>query len=50
MRTCCSPFPPKSSFGPLGNSIVLPFMYVPSYTGPWLVWGTNKGERAEQAL
>jgi hypothetical protein len=25
-------------------------MYVPSYTGPWLVQGTNEGEQAEQAL
>ncbi len=31
-------------------AIVLPLMYVPSYTGPWLVRGTNEGERAERAL
>ena len=35
---------------PLIVAIVLPLMYVPSCTGPWLVRGTNKRERAEQAL
>ena len=37
-------------FEPLILAIVLPLMHVPSYTGPWLVRGTNEGERAEQAL
>ena len=37
-------------FEPLIVAIVLPLMYVPSYTGPWLVRGTNEGERSEQAL
>ena len=37
-------------FEPLIIAIVLPLMHVPSYTGPWLVWGTNEGEQAEQAL
>jgi hypothetical protein len=37
-------------FEPLILAIVLPLMHVPSYTGPWLVRGTNDGEQAEQAL
>ena len=37
-------------FEPLIVASVLPLMHVPSYTGPWLVLGTNEGEQAEQAL
>ncbi len=44
------PFWTARQFEPLIVAIVLPLMYAPSYTGPWLVWGTNKGEQAEQAL
>ena len=44
------PFWTARQFEPLIVAIVLPLMYVPSYTGPWLVRGTNEGERAEQAL
>jgi hypothetical protein len=44
------PFWTAGQFEPLIVAIVLPLMHVPSYTGPWLVWGTNEGERAEQAL
>ena len=44
------PFWTARQFKPLIVAIVLPLMHVPSYTGPWLVRGTNEGERAEQAL
>jgi hypothetical protein len=44
------PFWTARQFEPLIVSIVLPLMYVPSYTGPWLVQGTNEGKRSEQAL
>ena len=44
------PFWTAGQFEPLIVAIVLPLMHVPRYTGPWLVRGTNKGERAEQAL
>jgi hypothetical protein len=44
------PFWTARQFEPLIVVIVLPLMYVPSYTGPWLVRGTNEEEQAEQAL
>ncbi len=44
------PFWTARQFEPLIVAIVLPLMYVPSYTGPWLVRGANEGEQAEQAL
>ena len=44
------PFWTAGQFEPLIVAIVLPLMHVPRYTGPWLVRGTNEGERAEQAL
>ncbi len=44
------PFWTARQLEPLIVAIVLPLMYVPSYTGPWLVRGTNEGEQAEQAL
>ncbi len=44
------PFWTTGQFEPLIVAVVLPLMHVPRYTGSWLVRGTNKGERAEQAL
>ena len=44
------PFWTARQFEPLIVVIVLPLSYVPSYTGPWLVKGSDKGEHAEQAL
>jgi hypothetical protein len=44
------PFWTAGQFEPLIVAIVLPLMHVPRYTGPWLVRGTDEGERAEQAL
>ena len=38
------PFWTARQLEPLIVAIVLPLMYVPSYTGPWLVRGTNEGE------
>jgi hypothetical protein len=44
------PFWTAGQFKPLIVAIILPLSYVPRYTGPWLVKGTDEGERAEQAL
>jgi hypothetical protein len=44
------PFWTANQFEPLIVAIILPHSYVPSYTGPWLVKGTDFGQRVEQAL
>ena len=44
------PFWTAGQFEPLIIAIILPHSYVPSYTGPWLVKGTDVGQRVEQAL
>ena len=44
------PFWTARQFEHLIIVIILPLSYVPSYTGPWLVKGSEEGEHAEQAL
>ena len=44
------PFWTADQFEPLIVAIILPHSYVPSYTGTWLVKGTDAGQRVEQAL
>jgi hypothetical protein len=44
------PFWTARQFEPLIVAILLPLAHVLSYAGPWLVRGTYKWERAEQAL
>jgi hypothetical protein len=44
------PFWIARQFEPLIVAIILPLSYVPSYTGPWLVKGSDEGKHAEQAL
>ncbi len=45
-----NPFWTAGQFEPLIVAIIFPLSYVPRYTGPWLVKGTDEGEQAEQAL
>jgi hypothetical protein len=40
----------SSQFEPLIVAIVFPLAHVPSYTGPWVVKGTDEGERCEHSL
>ncbi|KAL3777809.1 hypothetical protein ACHAW5_001787 [Stephanodiscus triporus] len=44
------PFWNAGQFEPLIVAIVLPLSHVPRYTGPWLVKGTDEGDRYELAL
>ena len=44
------PFWTAGQFEPLIVAIILPHSHVPSYTGPWVVKGTDVGQRVEQAL
>ncbi len=44
------PFWTSRQFEPLIVAVMLPLSHVPSYTGPWLVKGTDEGERAERTL
>ena len=44
------PFWTSGQFEPLIVAIILPHSHVPSYTGPWVVKGTDVGQRVEQAL
>ena len=44
------PFWNAGQFEPLIVAIVLPLSHVQSYTGPWVVKGTDEGERYELAL
>jgi len=39
------PFWTAAQFEPLIVAIILPHSYVPSYTGPWLVKGTDVGQQ-----
>ena len=47
---CGVSFWASGQFEPLIVAIVFPFSYVPSYTGPWLVRGTNEGRSFEREL
>ena len=44
------PFWTVGQFEPLIVAIILPLSHVPSYTGPWVVKGTDEGERAALTL
>jgi hypothetical protein len=44
------PFWTSGQFEPLIVAVMLPLSHVPSYTGPWLVKGTDEGEQAEHTL
>ena len=44
------PFWSDGQFEPLIVAIILPLSHVPSYAGPWVVKGTDEGERFELAL
>jgi hypothetical protein len=44
------PFWTSGQFEPLIVSVILPLSHVPSYIGPWVVMGTDEGERAERTL
>jgi hypothetical protein len=44
------PFWTSGQFEPLIVAVILPLSHVPSYTGPWLAKGTDKGEQAECTL
>ena len=44
------PFWTSGQFEPLIVAIILPHSHVHSYSGPWLVKGTDVGQRVEQAL
>jgi hypothetical protein len=35
---------------PLIVAVILPLSHVPSHTGPWVVKGTDEGEREERTL
>jgi hypothetical protein len=44
------PFWTAGQFEPLFIAIIFPLSQVPRYTGPWLVKGTDEGERFERSL
>jgi hypothetical protein len=44
------PFWTSGQFEPLIVAIILPLSHVPRYTGPWVVKGTDEGERAALTL
>jgi hypothetical protein len=44
------PFWTSGQFKPLIGAVMLSLSHVPSYTGTWLVKGTDKGEQAERTL
>jgi hypothetical protein len=44
------PFWTSGQFKPLIVAVILSLSHVPSYTGPWLVKKTDKGEQAEHTL
>jgi hypothetical protein len=56
MLTYCSRFRQRflfwtaGQFEPLIVEITLPLSHIPSYAGPWVVKGTDKGEQFELAL
>jgi hypothetical protein len=44
------PFWTSGQFKPLIVAVILPLSHVPRYTGPWVVKGTDEGERAALTL
>jgi hypothetical protein len=44
------PFWTSGQFEPLIVAVILPLSHVPRYTGPWVVKGTDEGERAALTL